>query len=74
MKEVYSFRIDLNMRQKLQQLADETYHSPAQVLRYLIDLAIQNPHLISPEIDITSIDTKAVARKFANGEDQEGEI
>jgi len=74
MKEVYSFRLDLNMRQKLQQLADETYHSPAQVLRYLIDLAIQNPHLVSPEISISSIDTEAQAKKPTTNEGEESEL
>jgi predicted transcriptional regulator len=45
---VYTFRVDEKTRQKLQKLAGLTHRSRANLLRWLINQAEQNPHLVMP--------------------------
>jgi len=50
MEQIFTFRVDEETGQMLQLLAVKTFRSRAGVLRWLINLAIQNPSLVSPEI------------------------
>ncbi len=50
MEKIYSLRLDYESGQRLQQLADESFRTRAGVIRYLLNLAIQNPNLIIPFI------------------------
>jgi predicted transcriptional regulator len=48
MNSVYTFRIDDKTRLKLQTLAGLAHRSQANMLRWLINQAEQNPHLVMP--------------------------
>ena len=71
---VYSYRLDKDLYQQFQQLAIQTYRSRSGLIRYLISLAIRHPHLVSPEIDISSIDIETIAKESANDKGEEGEL
>jgi predicted transcriptional regulator len=72
MNKVYTFRLDPNSRQKLQQLADESYRSPAQLLRFLINLACNNPSIVHVSAKTGMSDSDFPSSKSCKNDIEEG--
>jgi hypothetical protein len=70
METIYSLRLSRESGQKLQQLADESFRTRAEVIRYLLHLAIENPYLVLPNIGsmVGDSSTKAMNPNMNTGQ------
>lgn len=72
MKHIFSIRLDQDTYQALRILSIKTYRSRGGVVRYLLNFAIQNPHLIFPEVGNSSRDSNFPSIISINDDEQEG--
>jgi hypothetical protein len=70
MDEIYSLRLHHELGQQLRKLAQKSVRTRAEVLRYLLQLAIYNPHLLTG-LGIMPTDSSFIVMKSMNSNEEE---